>query len=278
MTTLIRQPAGGFTLPESLTATQAANSWSAPAKNVATNFGKPSYSNLTSAPVNNPMTVQNPTSQNVPQVSPSSVNFTTALIQILKEAQGRNATGQGKLMKQSQDITGQGINDANRNFKNPLLSPDSGTSLGRSATNEFDPSLLSIENQQKLGTQNLNNITDLVKQTSSDYKDEQDRIAKAKEKASNVKFDTEGNIAEVSKRMASLTGKAKGEPNGDNYIDPNAWIAMRNLWQSHGGSDASFVSNFKRYLNPESYKLAGIKEQTGDVSPEMQALLDSLGG
>lgn len=131
----------------------------------------PSYSNLTNTNVN---------AGNVSNPNPT-VNFTTALIQMLKDAQQRDTTGQASLMKQSQGITGMGLNDANMNFRNKYLSPSAGTSLGLSAQNEFDPLQLSIANQQKLASQNLGNITDLIKQTSSDYQEEQDRLARAEE-------------------------------------------------------------------------------------------------
>lgn len=285
MTTLYRDPnTGNFALPESITAEQAANSWSPVARNVGVNFGRsiPSYANLTSnnVPNNNNITLPTAlTNSGTSGINPSTISFTDALIKILKDAQGRNTTGQAGLMKQGQDITGLGINDAVTNFNNPLLAPNSGTSLGRSATGEFDPALLSIENQQKLSSQNLGNITDLVNMTGDNYQKEQDRIANAEENrldriasaakaSSNVTFDTQGTISKFSNSMK----KIKGE---DGYIDPQEWIAARELWASGGGSDSSFVSNFKRYLNPLSYKLAGIKT-TETEEEKTQALIDSI--
>jgi len=130
--------------------------------------------------------LQNLTSTNNQQqpvaTDPNIVSFTTALIQMLKEAQRRDQAGQANLMKQSQGIIGQGLNDATRNFNNPMLAPNSGTSLGMSAQNQFDPLTLSIANQQKLASQNLGNITDVIKQTSSDYNNEQDRLLRIEEK------------------------------------------------------------------------------------------------
>ncbi len=284
MTTLIRDNlTGGFKLPDDPsnkfnTATGQPNPKYIDTGS-STNNVPPSYSNLT-ANQNAPMVVQLPDKPtgpiNTTQTPSPTVNFTTALIQMLKEAQQRDTTGQAGLMKQSQGITGQGINDAVRNFNNPLLAPSSGTSLGLSAQNQFDPLTLSIANQQKLASGNLNNITDLVKQTSSDYQDEQDRIQKAKEdalnratKASNMTFDTQANIS----HQVSAFEKIKGAPylhgdgvvksDKDNYVAPEAWTAALNNWMMNGGTYASFVSNFKRYLNPSSYDQVGIGTDSG---------------
>ena len=254
-----------------------------------TNSNIPTSTGITPPPaLANTSTPANPTT-----------NFTTALIQMLKDAQQRNTTGQANLMKQDQNITGLGLNDAARNFNNPLLTPNAGTSLGMSAQNEFDPMQLSIANQQKLATQNLGNITDLVNQTTKAYQDEQDRAERAKSELAdaeykkqvlaetirahkadestggNTKFTAAATIPEFTKQFESETGRAKGE-NTDNYVSPQTWMAARTLWGIRGGSDSSFVSNFKKYLNPLSYGLVGFKEPTGDVSPEMQALLDGL--
>ncbi len=190
---------------------------------------------------------------------------------MLKEAQGRDSAGQASLMKQSQGITGLGLNDAGMNFRNKKLAPSSGTSLGMSAQNEFDPLQLSIANQQKLATQNLGNVTDLIKETGNNYQDEQDRLERAREKANtpkNVTFDTQGNISTFSSNMKKIKGT-------DGYIDNIEWRAARELWAQKGGSDSAFVSNFKRYLNPISYATEGIKStQTEDE--KQQALIDNL--
>lgn len=252
MTTLIKDPvSGGFQLPNDPKTTSPITI-------------KPSLASLVPNP---PIPTPLPTPASVPISTNPTTSFTTALIGILRDAQQRNQTGQESLLKQGQGITGLGLNDATRNFANPNLTPSAGTSLGNSAQNEFDPLTLSIENQQKLATQGLGDMKSLVDATSTAYEKEQDRIQSEKDKkdalaAKPKNFDTDANIAEVAQRMQKITGKAKGEKNGDNYIDPNAWIAMRNLWQSHGGSDATFVSNFKRYVNPLSYDLVGIG--TGD--------------
>lgn len=214
------------------------------------NLGTPSYSNLTSNAGATPSvnTGTNPTTK-----------FTTALIQILKEAQGRDTAGQGRLMKQSQDITGQGITDADRNFSNPLLAPSAGTSLGMSAQNQFDPLQLSIANQQKLASQNLDNFTTLVDRTQDTYDKEQERIERAEEKRldrlasaanKNATFDSDAEIRRVTAEMV----KEKG---ADGYVSPEEWMAARDLWGMKGGTDASFETSFKRFLNPASYTKVG---------------------
>jgi len=218
----------------------------------------PSYQNLTGAPANTQVT-----------------SFTQALIQMLKEAQQRDTAGQAGLMKQSQDITGQGITDAAANFSNPNLAPSSGTSLGFSAQNEFEPALLSIANQQKLASQNLGNVQDLIENTQDAYNKEEERKQRAIEAAAdadykmkmlkktgtgNTGFDNDARIREFATDLQKKTGKAKGEPNGDNYVSPEDWMFARDLWQRLGGSDATFETNFKRYLNPLSYGLAGYQD------------------
>lgn len=303
MTKLIKDTNGAFQLPETLRQGQ----------NFTDPFGRTgvvNYDTLTGKPLAQGGTTLSRPMGSVPftlptnigtqqQTKPTTVNFTTALIKMLQEAQGRDVTGQARLMKQAQGITGQGIDDATRNFNNPLLAPSSGTSLGMSAQSQFDPLTLSIANQQKLASQNLGNITDVLKQTGNDYSNEQDRITRAEEnrldrelrkeesrldraasarnRSSNVTFDTDAQIRNFANDFKSITGKAKGEPNGDNYVDPFEWMAARDLWQSYGGSDATFESNFKRYLNPASYKLAGYEvKTTGGISAKQQALIDAL--
>lgn len=223
----------------------------------------PSYNSLTASQYTPVVTNTNPTT-----------SFTEALIKMLKEAQARDSAGQGNLMKQSQDLTSMGIDDARDNFNNPNLAPSSGTSLGMSAQNEFDPQQLSIANQQKLATQNLGNVTDMIEFTQDAYDKEQERAARAEEKrldaiekakdraASNAKssasFDNDARIREFASDLQALKGQ-------DGYIDPYKWMTARDLWQRLGGSDATFESNFKRYLNPKSYKLAGYKDEANGI-------------
>lgn len=227
----------------------------------------PSLAGLTSGS-NNRGSSYSPSSSATSSSGSGTSSFTEALIAMLKEAQGRDQAGQASLMKQSQGITGLGLNDANRNFRNKKLAPNSGTSLGLSAQNEFDPLQLSIANQQKLASQNLGNITDLIDRTQDGYDKEQDRLERAEEKRLDLiekekdraasrankssSFDTDSNTSAVSKKMQAITGP-------DGYIDPYAWKAMRNLWQGSGGADSSFVSNFKRFVNPASYTLVGLE-------------------
>ena len=67
----------------------------------------------------------------------------------------------------------------------------------------------------------------------------------------------------VSKGIAAVTpqfeAEVKASGSTDGYIDPAKWIAARTNWMSLGGTAASFNSNFKGYLNPASYPLAGFK-------------------
>lgn len=109
-----------------------------------------------------------------------TTSFTEALIKMLKDAQQRDQAGQASLMKQSQGITGMGLNDAAAVFKNPKIAPGS-KSLGMSAQNQFDPLLLSIENQQKLATQNLGHFEGILDKTQSAYDKEQEKEYRAEQ-------------------------------------------------------------------------------------------------
>ncbi len=75
--------------------------------------------------------------------------------------------------------------------------------------------------------------------------------AKSSSKSSpSTAFKTSQNIAKVTPLMEKIKG-------GDGYIDPQQWVNARTEWQTAGGTEASFKSNFLKYLNPISYKLAG---------------------
>ena len=67
----------------------------------------------------------------------------------------------------------------------------------------------------------------------------------------------------VSKGIATVTpqmeAELKASGSTDGYIAPQKWIAARTNWQSLGGTEASFKSNYIKYLNPASYKMAGYK-------------------
>lgn len=179
-----------------------------------------SYADLTSSTP----APQSPTMPYLPGVSPEptqtsnpTTSFTKALIDILKNAQGTNQTGQAKLMKQGQDIKGQGLADSARNFNNPNLAPNSGTSLGLSAQNEFDPSTLSIENQQKLATTNLGNITDIIDRTQSSYDKEQERIAQAKQDIADAEFKQQQLAEQIRSNKAGerIAGQKAGSGGGN---------------------------------------------------------------
>jgi hypothetical protein len=71
-------------------------------------------------------------------------------------------------------------------------------------------------------------------------------------KAGSTTFKVSSGISKVTPQMESIKGP-------DGYIDPSQWIAARTNWKTLGGSEASFNSNFKGYLNPASYKSAGFK-------------------
>lgn len=76
----------------------------------------------------------------------------------------------------------------------------------------------------------------------------------AKKKAGGGK--TGGTTANAISKFSSVMESLKGE---DGYIDPNQWVNARVEWLKAGKSATSFNSNFKSYLNPESYGKAGFK-------------------
>jgi len=78
-------------------------------------------------------------------------------------------------------------------------------------------------------------------------------------KAASTTFKTAPAIASVSTQMESVKGE-------DGYIDPDKWVAARTNWNKLGGTDATFNSTFKKYLNPKSYKQAGFKTSSRSAS------------
>lgn len=60
-----------------------------------------------------------------------------------------------------------------------------------------------------------------------------------------------------SKGISLLTPKFESNKGDDGYVDPSEWTKARTIWMSQGLSKSAFDSNFKQYLNPESYSLAG---------------------
>lgn len=75
---------------------------------------------------------------------------------------------------------------------------------------------------------------------------------------STGKFSLPKQISEFNTKMDQVKGE-------DGFIDPYAWVKARNTWQSRGGSLSTFNSNFKRYLNPASYSIAGFKTENSGL-------------
>lgn len=245
-----------------------------------------SYADLTSST----LAPQSPSMPYLPGVSPEptptsnpTTSFTKALIDILKTAQGTNQTGQAKLMKQSQDIKGQGLADSARNFNNPNLAPSSGTSLGLSAQNEFDPSTLSIENQQKLATTNLGNITDIIDRTQKSYDTEQDRINSVAQDAADRAY-KEAVLAETirsnkaGERIAGQkananTGVGPGE-NPQLYSGLSSQTATAVRGQVSAFKTEQSVQNFSTVQ--EGRNFAGSLDNKSTNPADDQALIYSL--
>jgi LysM repeat protein len=221
----------------------------------------PSYSNLTSG--------QSSSGSSSGGYVPPTISFTDALIKMLKDAQQRDVTGQAGLMKQSQSITGLGLNDASAAFKNPLLAPNSGTSLGLSAQNEFDPLTLSIANQQKLATQNLGNITDLIKQTSYDYQKEEDRRIEATKNLETIRHN---KADESTARIKANSNDGSEEKGTTGVIDTDVQAilegrnTMYNIRQTMGRTNAAAA-----YMQQ-------VREKITKIDPKFDFVASDAGG
>lgn len=69
---------------------------------------------------------------------------------------------------------------------------------------------------------------------------------------------TPGKIT-VSQGIAKVGPQMKAVAGPDGFIDPYQWVTARENWNALGLTDSTFNSNFKKYLNPESYSIAGFK-------------------
>lgn len=69
----------------------------------------------------------------------------------------------------------------------------------------------------------------------------------------------------ISTAISKATPQFEKVKGADGYIAPEKWMAARTNWNSLGGTDASFNTTFKKYLNPASYEMAGFKK-TGPKS------------
>jgi hypothetical protein len=89
-----------------------------------------------------------------------------------------------------------------------------------------------------------------------------------KPKATSGSKPTEASIkrAVISDYTNDFEGTdAKGNPlkGEDGYVSPQAWSYARTQWGLGGGTDSVFLSNFKKYLNPESYEAVGLPAKSG---------------
>lgn len=96
-----------------------------------------------------------------------------------------------------------------------------------------------------------------IKQQNANTSAERARISASKKGGggSKPKFVTSTAISTATPQFEAHKGE-------DGYIDPAKWIAGRKNWQAEGGTEASYKSNFIKYLNPASYEKAGYKSPT----------------
>jgi LysM repeat protein len=205
--------------------------------------------------------------------SGKKMSVTQALVAILKEAQGINQKGQESLMKQSQGIAGQGLKESGRIFRNPLLTPSSGTNLGLSAQGSFDPLQLSIENQQKLANSNLENITGLVDRGMTAEENRLDREVKATAAKKMSKTDI------YNQYVGFGQNKLKASTGPDGYVDPYVYMQAFNDWTKEGiGTAADFIREFppKYYVNPEANNIPGLLPDYLKNNPKLTAEEEDL--
>ncbi len=105
--------------------------------------------------------------------------------------------------------------------------------------------------------------------TSLDLKNENTRSIIKKRNAggggSNPKFVISDAIKKVTPQFEARIAENKKNGSKDSYVAPEDWIAARASWNKAGGTDASFNTTFKKYLNPKSYDKAGFAK-TGPKS------------
>ncbi len=65
-----------------------------------------------------------------------------------------------------------------------------------------------------------------------------------------------------------------GELGDDGYMDPYKWIKLRDTWIKNKLSKTTFDTLYKRYLNPESYTIAGFTKPKSDTSSSHGNLFD----
>lgn len=101
------------------------------------------------------------------------------------------------------------------------------------------------------------------KRTTADLKTQNSQATLDKKSGSggSSTFKISTNVAKISPQFEAIKG-------GDGYIDPQKWVTARANWNKLGGTDASFNTTFKKYLNPASYALAGFKVPKGSTSAD----------
>lgn len=281
MTTLVNS-GNGFQLPQTLTQGQ---NYMGGIVNFDANTGKPLATGATTtvppAPSYNNLIQNNSgaTSGGTPAFTAPSgtpLPLSDILMQIFKNAQTNNAnqyTGNNTaLLGGKEAITSTNADVYKGDLANANISNEARLSLLNNDQGLQSPGLKSITDQQQNNETHYNSTNDTIKNAEDQYNQiEQDKADAAKEaeterhnlameanKGSNVTFDTQGNIAHQTSAFELIKSAPYKDASGatvndhDNYVAPEAWLAALNNWQSNGGAYTTFVSNFKRYLNPAS--------------------------
>lgn len=97
-----------------------------------------------------------------------------------------------------------------------------------------------------------------IKNTENSIKNRDARTVIASQKKSGSSKNGSSTF-KVSPAIAAVTPQMESVKGTDGYIDPEKWVSARTTWNTLGGTDSSFNSNFKKYLNPASYDKAGFK-------------------
>ena len=196
-----------------------------------------------------------------------------AVMNMLKAAQAGNQGITDKYLKSSGQLeaagqlaTNRGLQGASDVMTGPVYNPLNLVKMASEAEGVYNPSILAADRQ-------LSQLAKVYGAQSDIYKNVVDTAQKIyEEEMKKEKKTTTGSSStkDVISSMSSAMNKVKGS---DGYISPEDWLAARQKWQEvFGLSDSSFISNFKRYLNPASYALANVQATESDPVAEAAAL------
>lgn len=208
------------------------------------------------------------------------------IINMLRSAQAANQDMTDRYLKSADQLNSAGQLAKNRGLDAATGVLTSGREynplnlvrMAQDSEAAYDPSVLAADRQLDSLTRMYNAQNQGYDRAVGTAEKVYDKMADAEEKRleREYKASTSSGSDMTNKELVStFTNSFKKIKGGDGYVDPYEWMAARELWGTYGGTDSSFVSNFKKYVNPLSYVLTGITKSS-EYSPELQGLLDSL--